>query len=52
LHLHTCVYTVCTIFILLLPSLPPHTLQCQPHPLESFHTPVLWFYRTENTKER
>jgi hypothetical protein len=54
LHLQTCVYTICTIFILLpLSMLHPPFLQCQPHPtLQSlFHPLVFPFCRRKNIRD-
>jgi hypothetical protein len=49
LHLYTCVFIVCTIFILLPLSLPP------PPPMGAnppFHPPVLRFCRRKNIKDK
>jgi hypothetical protein len=48
-HLHTCIYTVSTIFILLL---PPTSHQCQFAPQQNqVCTLVLWFCTRKNIKD-
>jgi hypothetical protein len=46
LHLHTCVYIICTTFILLPLSPTP------PTPQILFCPPVLWFCRRKNIKDK
>jgi hypothetical protein len=52
LHLHTCVYIVCTIFILLPLSLPPPPLPLVPTPPSPTAEPILPSCKRKNIKEQ